>query len=115
MKTTQENSLTPIGVVRSHLRDLRDCPLQEHEQAPAATIEISSDFVAGIRDLKPDDQVLLLTWLHEADRSVIECYPRKQIHAPRIGVFFNPVSRQTQSNWYSQSNDHRYRRKRNRG
>src|SRR5690349_18138776 len=87
MKTTQKNSLTPIGVVRSPLRDLKDCPLQEHEQAPAATIEISSDFVAGIRDLKPDDQVLLLTWLHEADRSVIECYPRKQIHAPRIGVF----------------------------
>jgi tRNA-Thr(GGU) m(6)t(6)A37 methyltransferase TsaA len=87
MKTGTDNTLSYIGRVRSTLKNLEDCPLQESEQAPAAAIEISNDFVAGIRSLKPGDRVVLLTWLHEADRSVIECYPRNQVNAPTLGVF----------------------------
>lgn len=87
MKSIKENNLNYIGVIRSPLKDLKDCPLQEDEQAPGASIEIADDFVIGIRNLKVGDQVLLLTWLHQADRSVIECYPRREVHAPPLGVF----------------------------
>lgn len=87
MKTEPDNKLSYIGTVRSTLKKLEDCPLQETEQAPAAIIEVSNDFVVGIRSLKPGDKILLLTWLHEADRSVIECYPRNQVNAPTLGVF----------------------------
>lgn len=87
MKIESENRLSYIGVVRSTLKNLEDCPLQESEQAPPASLEIYNDFALGIRSLKQGDQVLLLTWLHEADRSVVECYPRKQVNAPTLGVF----------------------------
>jgi tRNA-Thr(GGU) m(6)t(6)A37 methyltransferase TsaA len=87
MKTKTDNHLSYIGVVRSTLRNLEDCPLQENEQAPAAVIEISDEYIVGIRSLNPGDKVLLLTWLHQADRSVIECYPRNQVNAPTLGVF----------------------------
>jgi tRNA-Thr(GGU) m(6)t(6)A37 methyltransferase TsaA len=87
MKTKTDNHLSYIGAVRSTLRNLEDCPLQENEQAPAAVIEISDEYIVGIRSLNPGDKVLLLTWLHQADRSVIECYPRNQVNAPTQGVF----------------------------
>jgi tRNA-Thr(GGU) m(6)t(6)A37 methyltransferase TsaA len=87
MKTKTDNQLRYIGIVRSTLKNLDDCPLQESEQAPGAVIEISDDYVAGIRSLKPGDKVILFTWLHQADRTVIECYPRKQVNAPTLGVF----------------------------
>jgi tRNA-Thr(GGU) m(6)t(6)A37 methyltransferase TsaA len=87
MKTKTDNHLSYIGVVRSTLRNLEDCPLQENEQAPAAVIEISDEYIVGIRSLNPGDKMLLLTWLHQADRSVIECYPRNQVNAPTLGVF----------------------------
>jgi tRNA-Thr(GGU) m(6)t(6)A37 methyltransferase TsaA len=87
MKIKTDNQLRHIGIVRSTLKNLDDCPLQESEQAPGAVIEISDDYVSGIRSLNPGDKIILLTWLHQADRSVIECYPRKQVNAPTLGVF----------------------------
>jgi tRNA-Thr(GGU) m(6)t(6)A37 methyltransferase TsaA len=87
MKNESDNKLRYIGIVRSTLKNLEDCPLQESEQAPAATIEISPDFAVGIRTLKPGDALLLLTWFHKSDRSVIECYPRNEVNAPTLGVF----------------------------
>lgn len=87
MESRSESNLDYIGVVRSPLKDLKDCPLQENEQAPGAVIEIADAYVTGIKSLKVGDQVLLLTWLHQADRSVIECYPRREVHVPPLGVF----------------------------
>jgi tRNA-Thr(GGU) m(6)t(6)A37 methyltransferase TsaA len=87
MKNESDKKLTYIGAVRSTLKNLEDCPLQESEQAPSASIEISDDFVVGIRTLKPGNEILLLTWFHQSDRSVIECYPRNEVNAPTLGVF----------------------------
>jgi tRNA-Thr(GGU) m(6)t(6)A37 methyltransferase TsaA len=87
MITKTDNQLNYIGIVRSTLKNLDDCPLQESEQAPGAVIEISDEYVIGIRSLNPGDKIVLLTWLHQADRSVIECYPRNQVNAPTLGVF----------------------------
>jgi tRNA-Thr(GGU) m(6)t(6)A37 methyltransferase TsaA len=87
MKTKMDDQLSYIGVVRSTLKNLDDCPLQESEQAPGAVIEISDEYLVGIRSLNPGDQIVLLTWLHQADRSVIECYPRNEVSTPTLGVF----------------------------
>ena len=40
-----------------------------------------------IKDIKPGSNIILLTWLHQADRSVIKCVPRRNYDAPEIGVF----------------------------
>ncbi len=76
-----------IGTIRSSLKKLDDCPLQESEEAPEAEIELFDDYVDGVKDLKAGAEIILLTWLHEADRSVITCVTRRNYTMDPVGVF----------------------------
>jgi tRNA-Thr(GGU) m(6)t(6)A37 methyltransferase TsaA len=76
-----------IGKINSVLKTIEDCPLQGNENAPDAEVIIYPEFIEGIKDVKPGAEILLLTWLHAADRSVIKCYPRNNSNAPVVGVF----------------------------
>jgi tRNA-Thr(GGU) m(6)t(6)A37 methyltransferase TsaA len=80
-------SLQPIGYIRSSLKILEDCPLQESEGAPEAVIEIDAAFTEGIQGIQVGASLVLLTWFHLADRRVLKCYPRRETTAPEIGVF----------------------------
>ena len=80
-------SLKIIGKIHSVLTSKEDCPLQENESAPPALVEIFPQFLEGIREINPGSEILLLTWLHEADRSVIKCVPRMDYGQHEIGVF----------------------------
>jgi tRNA-Thr(GGU) m(6)t(6)A37 methyltransferase TsaA len=76
-----------IGKIKSELKRPEDCPLQESENAPPATLQIFPEFIEGIQDLAVGAEVLVLTWLHEADRNVVKCVPRNNYDAPLVGVF----------------------------
>jgi len=80
-------NIQPIGVVRSSLKDIEDCPLQESEGAPEATLTIHEGFTEGTANIQPGDRLILFTWLHKADRAVLKCCPRKETSAPEVGVF----------------------------
>ena len=80
-------TLKIVGVIHSSLKRKEDCPLQENEDAPEAVIEIYPEFLEGIKTIRPGSKILLLTWLHQADRSVIKCVPRNNYDSPMIGVF----------------------------
>lgn len=82
-----DRRLIIIGKIHSALKKIEDCPLQENEDAPEATIEIYPEFLEGIKDIKPGSMILLLTWLHEADRTVITCVTRRNHNSPKVGVF----------------------------
>jgi tRNA-Thr(GGU) m(6)t(6)A37 methyltransferase TsaA len=82
-----EATIKFIGVVHSALKRIADCPLQESEQAPEADLEIFPEFIEGIKDVGEGSEILLLTWLHEADRSIIKCVRRNNFNSPLIGVF----------------------------
>ncbi len=84
---TNDLSLRKIGAVRSTLKRKEDCPMQGEEGAPEAWLYIEDDFRAGIEGLVCGDTVIILTWLHLADRGILKCYPRNQINAPHVGVF----------------------------
>jgi len=79
--------LTFIGEIHSKLKTLEECPFQENENAPEASIKIFPEFMEGIKDIKPGDEILLLTWLHVADRTVIKCVRRNNYDSPPVGVF----------------------------
>lgn len=79
--------LEPIGVVRSTLRRRADAPRQAHEGAPEAEIEIHPAFVRGLADLRPGDDILVLTWLDQARRDVLAVHPRGDRAVPLCGVF----------------------------
>ena len=76
-----------IGVIHSPLKNIEDCPLQEKEDAPAATIEVYPEFVAAAGNLEPGNEIWLLTWLHMADRNTLTCVPRRDYGSPQLGVF----------------------------
>ena len=82
-----KHELKIIGKIHSELKRKEDCPLQENESAPEAMIEIFHEFLEGIKDIKAGSEILLLTWLHQANRSIIKCVPRNNYDSPMIGVF----------------------------
>ena len=82
-----EHHLKFIGKVQSELKRLQDCPLQERENAPEATIEIFAEFQEAVNNIKEGDDMILLTWLHEADRTIMTTRPRNNPNAPMTGVF----------------------------
>lgn len=79
--------LHPIGVVRSSLRDAADAPNQAFEGAPEALLEIDPSYAAALHGIQPGDELIVLTWLHRADRSVMKTHPRGDESIPLTGVF----------------------------
>ena len=79
--------LRPIGIVRSALKDTRDCPCQEGEGAPEAWIEIESQYREAMDGLEVGDEVVVMTWMHLADRSILKVHPRGNRENPVRGVF----------------------------
>ncbi|HEY8409060.1 MAG TPA: tRNA (N6-threonylcarbamoyladenosine(37)-N6)-methyltransferase TrmO [Gaiellaceae bacterium] len=77
----------PIGVVRSSLRSKADAPNQAFEGAPAAALEIDPSFADALHLVQPGDELVVLTWLHLADRSVLQTHPRDDETIPLTGVF----------------------------
>ena len=80
-------TLHPIGVVRSELVDRADAPRQGDEGAPDATIEIGPGVSAGLDGIQDGQELIVLTWLHEAKRDVLEVHPRDDVDRPLAGVF----------------------------
>jgi tRNA-Thr(GGU) m(6)t(6)A37 methyltransferase TsaA len=79
--------LQPIGIVHSTLLKLEDCPRQESENAPEATLEIFAQFSDGLADIKAGDQLIVFTWLHKADRTILKTKPRNDPKTALCGVF----------------------------
>ena len=82
-----EQTIKFIGKIHSELKKIEECPLQENENAPEAVLQIFPEFREGTQDIKPGSEILLLTWLHMADRNVIKCKPRNNLKSPLTGVF----------------------------
>ncbi len=79
--------LHPIGWVRSELVDRAKAPKMSHEGAPPAWLDLDDDVAPGLADIRAGDRLLVLTWLHEADRSVRVVHPRDDVSNPLRGVF----------------------------
>lgn len=80
-------TLVPIGHIESELADVALAPKQGPEGAPAAWLVFAPAVREGLRDLQVGDEVLVLTWLHRGDRTVLEVHPRDDPAAPLRGVF----------------------------
>jgi tRNA-Thr(GGU) m(6)t(6)A37 methyltransferase TsaA len=79
--------LSPIGRVESTLADRSAAPKQGSEGAPDAWLRIEPGVVHGLADVRPGDEIIVLTWLHEARRDVLKVHPRDDPANPLRGVF----------------------------
>lgn len=87
MDQSAEFFVRPIGFVESPLKSKLDALKQEHEGAPEAWLMIGKEFVQGIEGILPGQEILVLTWLHLADRDLLKVHPRGDSRNPLRGVF----------------------------
>jgi len=80
-------NLRPVGVLRSSLKDRKDAPRQGGEGAPDAWIEIEPWARDALLGIAVGDALLVLTWLHEADRRTLRVHPRSDPSNALAGVF----------------------------
>ena len=79
--------LVPIGTVESTLVDRAAAPKQGHEGAPDAWLVLDANLADGLDGIHQGDEILVLTWLDRADRSVLLTIPRGDPGNPMTGVF----------------------------
>ncbi|HEX8867161.1 MAG TPA: tRNA (N6-threonylcarbamoyladenosine(37)-N6)-methyltransferase TrmO [Lentzea sp.] len=79
--------LHPVGHVSSPLTDRSSAPKQGDEGAPDAWIVFAPEYARAMAELAPGQDVLVLTWLDRADRSVLAVHPRGDAGRPETGVF----------------------------
>jgi tRNA-Thr(GGU) m(6)t(6)A37 methyltransferase TsaA len=80
-------TVRPIGRVESRLTSTADAPRQGDEGAPDAYLILDSEVQAGMHGTAVGDEIIVLTWLHEADRSILKVHPRGDLSRPEQGVF----------------------------
>jgi tRNA-Thr(GGU) m(6)t(6)A37 methyltransferase TsaA len=79
--------IEPIGIIRSTLTTRENAPLQGDEGAPDAWLELTPSAAPGLKGIAVGDQLLVLTWLHEGQRDVLQVRPRGNPANPLTGVF----------------------------
>jgi tRNA-Thr(GGU) m(6)t(6)A37 methyltransferase TsaA len=80
-------TLHQIGQIHSTLRAVEDAPRQGTEGAPDAWLEVDPTFSRALLGIAPGDEVVIVTWLHLADRDVLQVHPRGDPKNPLAGVF----------------------------
>jgi tRNA-Thr(GGU) m(6)t(6)A37 methyltransferase TsaA len=80
-------TIEPIGWIRSELTRLEDAPMQGDEGAPEAWLEISPLAAQGLMGIQAGEELIVLTWLHLAQRDVLQVHPRGDLNRPLTGVF----------------------------
>jgi tRNA-Thr(GGU) m(6)t(6)A37 methyltransferase TsaA len=76
-----------IGHVESPLTDKATAPKQGREGSPEAWLVFEPAILEGLDGVEAGDEVILLTWLDRADRSVLRVHPRDDVDNPMRGVF----------------------------
>jgi tRNA-Thr(GGU) m(6)t(6)A37 methyltransferase TsaA len=79
--------VNPVGWVRSSLERRENAPMQGNEGAPDAWLEMTEVVLDALDGLAVGQDVLLITWLHQADRAVLRVRPRDDPNNPVTGVF----------------------------
>ena len=80
-------TIEPIGHVRSVLTRIADAPMQGDEGAPEAWLELTALVAQGLTGIEAGDELIVLTWLHLAQRDVLQVHPRGDPDRPLTGVF----------------------------
>ena len=82
-----DTDLRPVGTIRSTLKNRRDAPKQGSEGAPDAWLEVDAALADALDGLEVGDEILVITWLHQAQRDVLKVHPRSDPRNRLTGVF----------------------------
>ena len=80
-------SLFPIGFLRSPLKDRGAAPNQGIEGAPDAWLEVDAVVAEGLEGIEVGAELIVITWLHQAERDILKTHPRNDLTRSLAGVF----------------------------
>src|SRR5262245_36154648 len=84
---TAKMTLRPVGVIRSELRERTGAPRQGEEGAPDAWLEIEAWAERALLGVAAGDRLVIVTWLHQGRRDVLQVRPRGDKRRKLAGVF----------------------------
>jgi len=87
MRRAKRFAMEPVGFVRSALKKRKNAPRQGYLGAPEAMVEILPKFGKCLQLVEAGQEVILITWLHEAKRNVMKVHPGRDRKNPLTGVF----------------------------
>ena len=79
--------LRVVGRIRSDLDAADAAPRQGDEGAPDAWLILEAEYADALAGVVAGDSLVVLTWLHQARRDVLEIQPRGDPDAAWTGVF----------------------------
>ena len=79
--------LAVVGVIESDLLTVERAPRQGREGAPDAWLVVDTAFARGLTGIQPEDELIVVTWLHRASRLILEVHPREAPSNAATGVF----------------------------
>ena len=82
-----EYSLSAIGFLHSPLKQRGEAPNQGREGAPDAWLEVNETVAEGLDGIAVGDEIIVITWLHQAQRHILKVHPRGDETVPLAGVF----------------------------
>ena len=87
--TEQEQgfSLTPIGILHGDIRSRAEAPKNYTESTHVGVIEIFPRFRPAMEGIAEGQTIVVLFWLHQAERDILRVHPRGDTSRPKRGVF----------------------------
>jgi tRNA-Thr(GGU) m(6)t(6)A37 methyltransferase TsaA len=79
--------LYPLGFLQSPLKQPGEAPRQGDEGAPNAWLEVHATIAEGLEGIRVGDEIIVITWLHKAQRDILKVHPRGDETIPLAGVF----------------------------
>jgi tRNA-Thr(GGU) m(6)t(6)A37 methyltransferase TsaA len=97
--TMEKFNAAPVGYVRSEIVHRAQAPRQGRDASSRAWIEILSQYREALVGIEQWSQLLVICWMHLAERDTLVVRPRGDVREPLTGVFAtrsparpNPVS-----------------------
>lgn len=84
---TENFVVTPIGFLYGDLRNRAETPKNYDESAHIGVIEILPRYRQALEGIEAGQTIVVLFWLHRAERDVLRVHPRGDAARPLRGVF----------------------------
>jgi len=88
-----------IGILHGDIKSVEDAPKNYDESDRIGTLEIYPEYREAMAGLAPGQTIMVLFWLHQASRDILQVYPRgdrskglRGVFATRSPVRPNPIA-----------------------
>lgn len=83
----QKPDITFIGVLHGDIHSTKDAPKNFDESERKGTLEIDPQYQQALEGIETGQTIVVLFWLHKANRDVLKVYPRGDKSRGLHGVF----------------------------